>query len=177
MWRHVHHGRLRLCNLLLLLNQLSLIRLLHLWLLLRLRHRILEIVHPGNILSIRMIPYDATQEQYESIGTMLRTKTAFSMKSWETRAKDQAVLLFILRFMKHLWQMRQSRDLHPRRSRRRMHQGNCCFFNPKLYRIILMDQRGSGRSKPTASLVDNEPNRPSFLPHVTHQLWWFLLSL
>jgi len=34
-------------------------------------------------------------------------------------------------------------------------EGNRCFFDPKLYRIILMDQRGSGRSKPTASLVDN----------------------
>ena len=29
------------------------------------------------------------------------------------------------------------------------------FFNPKYYRIILFDQRGSGRSKPYASLVNN----------------------
>lgn len=30
-----------------------------------------------------------------------------------------------------------------------------CFFNPTLYRIILMDQRGSGKSKPHAHLVEN----------------------
>lgn len=29
------------------------------------------------------------------------------------------------------------------------------FFNPQQYRIILFDQRGAGRSKPTASLVNN----------------------
>jgi len=29
------------------------------------------------------------------------------------------------------------------------------FFNSKTYKIILLDQRGSGRSKPTASLEDN----------------------
>src|SRR3954451_19223033 len=29
------------------------------------------------------------------------------------------------------------------------------FFNPKRYRIVLFDQRGSGKSKPAASLVDN----------------------
>ena len=30
-----------------------------------------------------------------------------------------------------------------------------CFFDPKRYRIVLFDQRGSGKSKPAASLVDN----------------------
>jgi proline iminopeptidase len=30
-----------------------------------------------------------------------------------------------------------------------------CFFDPKRYRIILFDQRGCGRSRPHASLVDN----------------------
>lgn len=30
-----------------------------------------------------------------------------------------------------------------------------CFFNPERYRIILFDQRGSGRSTPHAELVDN----------------------
>src|ERR1700729_1842320 len=29
------------------------------------------------------------------------------------------------------------------------------FFDPNVYRIILMDQRGSGKSRPHASLVDN----------------------
>src|SRR5882672_10038229 len=29
------------------------------------------------------------------------------------------------------------------------------FFNPKKYRIVLFDQRGSGKSKPSANLVDN----------------------
>src|SRR5688500_1140048 len=29
------------------------------------------------------------------------------------------------------------------------------FFNPKRYRIVLFDQRGSGKSKPSASLEDN----------------------
>ena len=29
------------------------------------------------------------------------------------------------------------------------------FFNPKRYRIVLFDQRGCGKSRPTASLVDN----------------------
>jgi proline iminopeptidase len=30
-----------------------------------------------------------------------------------------------------------------------------CFFDPKRYRIVLFDQRGSGKSRPSASLVDN----------------------
>jgi proline iminopeptidase len=30
-----------------------------------------------------------------------------------------------------------------------------CFFDPKRYRIILFDQRGCGKSRPHASLVDN----------------------
>lgn len=30
-----------------------------------------------------------------------------------------------------------------------------CFFNPEIYKIILLDQRGSGRSKPTACLEQN----------------------
>jgi proline iminopeptidase len=30
-----------------------------------------------------------------------------------------------------------------------------CYFNPAKYRIVLMDQRGSGKSRPHASLVDN----------------------
>jgi proline iminopeptidase len=29
------------------------------------------------------------------------------------------------------------------------------FFNPKRYRIVLLDQRGCGKSRPSASLVDN----------------------
>src|SRR5882672_10797228 len=29
------------------------------------------------------------------------------------------------------------------------------FFDPKRYRIVLFDQRGCGKSKPSASLVDN----------------------
>ena len=29
------------------------------------------------------------------------------------------------------------------------------FFDPKRYRIVLFDQRGCGRSRPSASLVDN----------------------
>src|SRR5882724_3715986 len=29
------------------------------------------------------------------------------------------------------------------------------FFNPELYRIVLFDQRGCGKSRPHASLVDN----------------------
>src|SRR6185312_13418590 len=29
------------------------------------------------------------------------------------------------------------------------------FFDPKLYRIVLFDQRGCGKSRPHASLVDN----------------------
>lgn len=33
--------------------------------------------------------------------------------------------------------------------------GHRCFFNPKIYRIILMDQRGSGKSTPHSSLLDN----------------------
>ena len=33
--------------------------------------------------------------------------------------------------------------------------GHRCFFDPKTYRIILFDQRGSGRSTPHASLEDN----------------------
>ncbi|MBJ7449432.1 MAG: prolyl aminopeptidase [Parachlamydiales bacterium] len=32
---------------------------------------------------------------------------------------------------------------------------NRCFFNPEKYRIILMDQRGCGKSKPFSSLVNN----------------------
>jgi len=32
---------------------------------------------------------------------------------------------------------------------------NRCFFDPERYRIILYDQRGSGQSRPHASLVDN----------------------
>ena len=32
---------------------------------------------------------------------------------------------------------------------------NRCFFDPELYRIILIDQRGAGRSTPSASLEDN----------------------
>jgi len=32
---------------------------------------------------------------------------------------------------------------------------NRCFFDPALYRIILIDQRGAGRSTPTADLTDN----------------------
>lgn len=30
-----------------------------------------------------------------------------------------------------------------------------CFFDPKVYRIVLMDQRGSGKSKPHAHLTEN----------------------
>jgi proline iminopeptidase len=30
-----------------------------------------------------------------------------------------------------------------------------CFFDPKRYRIVLFDQRGCGKSRPHASLVDN----------------------
>ncbi len=33
--------------------------------------------------------------------------------------------------------------------------GNRRFFNPEIYRIILFDQRGAGRSRPHASLVNN----------------------
>ncbi len=33
--------------------------------------------------------------------------------------------------------------------------GNRGYFNPKIYRIILMDQRGSGKSSPHASLLEN----------------------
>src|SRR5262245_30088530 len=29
------------------------------------------------------------------------------------------------------------------------------FFNPRKYRIVLFDQRGAGKSRPYASLVDN----------------------
>ena len=29
------------------------------------------------------------------------------------------------------------------------------FFDPKVYRIILFDQRGSGKSKPYASIINN----------------------
>jgi proline iminopeptidase len=29
------------------------------------------------------------------------------------------------------------------------------FFNPKKYRIVLFDQRGCGKSRPHASLIDN----------------------
>merc|ERR1719148_332924 len=34
-------------------------------------------------------------------------------------------------------------------------EGNRCFFDPELYRIVLIDQRGAGRSRPTADLTDN----------------------
>jgi proline iminopeptidase len=34
-------------------------------------------------------------------------------------------------------------------------EGHRCYFNPTGYRIILMDQRGSGKSRPHASLIDN----------------------
>lgn len=33
--------------------------------------------------------------------------------------------------------------------------GHRCYFDPKKYRIILMDQRGCGKSKPHSSLIDN----------------------
>jgi proline iminopeptidase len=33
--------------------------------------------------------------------------------------------------------------------------GHRCYFDPDGYRIILMDQRGSGKSRPHASLIDN----------------------
>jgi len=33
--------------------------------------------------------------------------------------------------------------------------GHRSFFNPKIYRIILMDQRGAGKSRPHSSLIDN----------------------
>lgn len=33
--------------------------------------------------------------------------------------------------------------------------GHRCYFNPSLYRIVLMDQRGSGKSKPHSSLNEN----------------------
>ena len=35
---------------------------------------------------------------------------------------------------------------------------NRSYFNPKKYRIILFDQRGSGRSKPRGSLINNTTN-------------------
>jgi proline iminopeptidase len=34
-------------------------------------------------------------------------------------------------------------------------EGHRCYFDPKKYRIILMDQRGCGKSTPHSSLVDN----------------------
>jgi proline iminopeptidase len=34
-------------------------------------------------------------------------------------------------------------------------EGHRCYFNPDLYRIVLMDQRGCGKSKPFSSLIDN----------------------
>lgn len=34
-----------------------------------------------------------------------------------------------------------------------------CFFDPEIYRIILFDQRGSGRSTPHASLVANDTHQ------------------
>ena len=34
-----------------------------------------------------------------------------------------------------------------------------CFFNPEKYHIILMDQRGAGRSRPLASLENNTTDR------------------
>jgi proline iminopeptidase len=33
--------------------------------------------------------------------------------------------------------------------------GHRCYFDPKIYRIVLMDQRGCGKSQPHASLDDN----------------------
>ncbi|HSX11713.1 MAG TPA: prolyl aminopeptidase, partial [Chlamydiales bacterium] len=33
--------------------------------------------------------------------------------------------------------------------------GHRCYFDPKIYRIVLMDQRGCGKSTPHSSLVDN----------------------
>lgn len=33
--------------------------------------------------------------------------------------------------------------------------GHRCFFNPSLYRIVLMDQRGCGKSRPHSSLHEN----------------------
>ncbi len=33
--------------------------------------------------------------------------------------------------------------------------GHRCYFDPKVYRIVLMDQRGCGKSKPHSSLKDN----------------------
>ena len=33
--------------------------------------------------------------------------------------------------------------------------GHRCYFDPKAYRIILLDQRGAGKSRPHASLIDN----------------------
>lgn len=35
---------------------------------------------------------------------------------------------------------------------------NRCFFDPDLYRIVLFDQRGAGRSTPHAELVNNDTN-------------------
>jgi proline iminopeptidase len=35
------------------------------------------------------------------------------------------------------------------------------FFDPESYRIVLFDQRGSGRSRPHASLVDNTTEVPT----------------
>lgn len=33
--------------------------------------------------------------------------------------------------------------------------GHRCYFNPAIYRIVLMDQRGCGKSQPHSSLIDN----------------------
>jgi len=33
--------------------------------------------------------------------------------------------------------------------------GHRCFFNPQIYRIVLLDQRGCGKSQPHSSLKDN----------------------
>jgi proline iminopeptidase len=33
--------------------------------------------------------------------------------------------------------------------------GHRCYFDPKIYRIVLMDQRGCGKSKPHSNLKDN----------------------
>lgn len=35
------------------------------------------------------------------------------------------------------------------------HENNVCFFNPLIWRIILLDQRGAGRSLPAAEIEEN----------------------
>ena len=43
-----------------------------------------------------------------------------------------------------------------------------CFFNPELYRIVLFDQRGCGRSKPHAELhIISEAGHSAFEPGIT----------